>query len=632
MPHPKLQRAAACCLVLLTAGGTVRAQPADLLVATGGLAELSLEQLSELPVTSVSGRAESLRSAPASVYVISGEDIRRSGATSLPEALRLAPNLQVARMSGGQYAISARGFNNAIANKLLVLVDGRTIYSPLFAGVFWDAHDLVLEDIERIEVVSGPGGTLWGANAVNGIINVTTKSAAATQGVLGSITRSRNGGQEAARWGGRIGANGHLRVYGLATDRGTSVMASGTELPDAARKLQGGFRADFGDAGELLTVQGDLYRGTGSVPNNFAPRMHGANLLARWESRFGDGSPYRVQAYWDLQERDDVNLFRNRAATWDLQFTHEATMPRDHQLLWGGGVRTAQDRNRPNALVRFDPAERRLNWANVFAQHQVQHGNWQFTTGAKVEHNSYTGIEFLPTMRAAYQHDNRSSTWAALSRTVRAPARIDREFFFPGNPPFLIAGGPDFESEVARVLELGHRGGMGRNLTYSATLFRQNYSGLRGGIGFPTQIANRIEGNVDGIEAWGQWQPAEFARLSLGWLHLRKDLRYSAPPVNPAGIANLGNDPRNQWKLRAQFDLPYRTEFDVHVRHIGALPEPNVPAYTQTDLRLGWQLAPQVELSLIGQNVFDREHAEFNAPAAAAVFGRRLFLRLLLQL
>lgn len=631
MPHLMLRRAAACCLLLLAAE-VARAQPAQLLAAGGGLAELSLEQLSDLPVTSVSGRAESLRSAPASVYVISGEDIRRSGATSLPEALRLAPNLQVARMSSGQYAISARGFNNAIANKLLVLIDGRTVYSPLFAGVFWDAHDLVLEDIDRIEVISGPGGTLWGANAVNGIINVTTKPSAATQGLLGTATRSREGGQQAARWGGRIGADGHLRVYGLSIDRGASELESGAEVPDAARKLQAGFRADLGAGPDLLTVQGDLYRGEGAVPGNFAPRMHGANLLARWESRFAGGSPYRVQAYWDLQERDYVILFRNRASTWDLQFTHEAPMPRDHQLLWGGGLRTAQDLNRPTAFVRFDPAERRLRWANVFAQHQVQQGRWQFTTGAKLEHNSYTGLEFLPTLRAAYEHANRSSTWAALSRTVRAPARIDREFFFPGNPPFVIAGGPDFESEVARVLELGHRGGIGRNLTYSATLFRQNYSGLRGGGGAPLQITNRIEGNVDGIEAWGEWQPAGFARFALGWLHLRKDLRFSAPPEDPSSIRNLGNDPRNQWKLRAQFDLPHRTELDVHLRHIGGLPDPDVPSYTQADLRLGWQIAPQVELSLIGQNIFDQRHAEFNAPATASVFGRRLFVRLVLQL
>lgn len=618
--------------LLLWALACTTSAAAQAQVATGpGLAELSLEQLSELPVTSVSGRPESLRSAPASVLVISGEDIRRSGATSLPEALRLAPNLQVARMSAGQYAISARGFNNAIANKLLVLIDGRTIYSALFAGVFWDFHDVVLEDVERIEVISGPGGTLWGANAVNGIINVITRTAAATQGGLVSATRSHRGGREAARWGGRLGEAGHLRLYGLAIDRDNTSTAGGIEVPDAATKHQAGFRSDLNLAGGLLTLQGDAFRGGDDPANNFAPRIHGGNLLARWESTFRDGSPYRLQAYHDVQARDDVNLFRNRMTAWDLQFTHEPRMPRGHQLLWGGGYRSARDENDPSLFVRFIPGERRLEWANLFAQQQMQRGNWQFTLGAKAERNSYTGVEFLPNARVAYAHSERSTTWAALSRVVRAPARIDREFYLPANPPFLINGGEGFQSEVARVAEIGHRGQAGRDLSYSATLFRQQYEGLRGGAGVPLRVANRIEGNVDGLEAWAQWQPADFARFSLGFLGLRKDLRFSSPPEDAFSIANLGNDPRPQWKLRAQFDLPRRAELDLQVRRVGALPAPAVPSYTVVDARLGWQVTPTLEVALVGQNLFDRRHAEFGDPATSSHFGRRLFLRLVWQ-
>ncbi len=619
----------ALALAMALAGAAAQAQT---VLAAGGLAELSLEELSDLPVTSVSGRPESLRSAPASVFVISEEDIRRSAATSLPEALRLAPNLQVARMSAGQYAISARGFNNAIANKLLVLIDGRTIYSTLFSGVFWDFHDLVLEDVDRIEVISGPGGTLWGANAVNGIINVITKSAAATQGTLVSVTRSSRGGQEAVRWGGRLGEAGHLRLYGLAIDRASSDRAGGGEVQDGASKLQAGFRADLGGVERLLTLQGDIYRGGDDPANNFAPKMRGANLLARWESRLADGSPFRLQGYYDLQERDDVNLFRNRAASWDAQFTHEPLLPKGHQLLWGGGLRSGADRNQDNAVVRFVPQERRLRWANVFAQYQLERGPWQFTAGAKAERNSYTGVELLPTLRAAYQHANRSTTWAAASRTVRAPARIDRDFHFPGNAPFIIAGGPDFQSEVARVFELGQRGGFGRNLSYSATLFRQSFDGLRGGSGFPLRLANRFEGNVDGLEAWAQWQPAQAVRFMAGHLHLRKDLRASAPPEDAGGIANLGNDPRNQWKLRAQFDLPHRTELDLLVRRIGSLPAPFVPAYVAADLRLGWQVTPRLDVSLLAQNLFGRRHAEFGDGPTSSVFDRRVFLRAVFQL
>jgi iron complex outermembrane recepter protein len=631
MPYNNNKPRAAALAACLACGSVSAQSPAP---PPHGLAEMSLEELGELPVTSVSGRAESLRSAPGSVFLISGEDIRRSAATSLPEALRLAPNLQVARLNSGQYAISARGFNNAIANKLLVLIDGRTIYSSLFSGVFWDFHDLMLEDIERIEVISGPGGTLWGANAVNGIINVITKTAAATQGTLVTAQRSRSqGGQEAARWGGRLGDTGHVRVYAMAIDRNNSQRANGFERADAASKQQLGFRADRGFGSGQLTMQGDAYQGEGSEPSNgLAPNLYGGNLLARWESTLRDGSPYRVQAYYDLQARDETTTFRNRNSTVDVQFAHEPRMPANQQLLWGVGYRSGHDVNAPSALIAFIPPERRLNWASVFAQHQLRIGAWQTTAGLKLERNSYTGLEWLPNLRLAYDHAGRASSWAAVSRVVRAPARIDRDFFFPGKAPFLIAGGPSFESEVASVAELGHRGTLHR-VTYSGTLFRQNYDKLRGGNGgTPSQVANRIEGHVDGLEAWAQAQPWEFARFTVGYLQLRKHLRFSAPPVNTTSIPDLGNDPAHQWSLRGQFDLPARTELDLQVRHIGTLPAPLVPAYTVVDARLGWQVTPRLELSLLAQNLFDRQHAEFNDVSVASQFGRRVFLKAVWQL
>ena len=622
----------ACCLPALTRAQQVLVAARGQQVAAASLAELSLQELSELPVTSVSGHPESLRSAPASVFVISGEDIRRSAATSLPEALRLAPNLQVARLNSGQYAISARGFNNAIANKLLVLIDGRTIYSTLFSGVFWDFHDIVLEDIERIEVISGPGGTLWGANAVNGIINVITKSAAATQGTLVGVTRSHHGGQETARFGGRFGDAGHYRVYALAIDRDNSYRADGVERPDAATKHQLGFRVDNPLPNGQFTLQGDLYRGGDDPANGLAPKMHGGNVLGRWESHFDNGSPYRIQAYYDLAARDEQTTFRNRAESVDVQFTHEPLVGPGKQLMWGLGWRSGQDTNDPSPLLAFIPAERRLNWFNVFAQHQQRFGPWQLTAGLKLERNSYTGLEVLPNLRLAYEHAGQATTWASLSRTVRAPARIDRDFYIPARAPYLIAGGSSFESEVANVVELGHRGQAGRDLSYSATLFRQNYQGLRGGDGVPVQVANRIDGHIDGLEAWAKWQPMDRARFTVGYLGLRKSLHFAGPPFNPTSIANLGDDPREQWSLRSQFDLPHRTEFDFQVRHVGALPAPLVPAYTVTDARLGWQATPEIEVSLLAQNLFDKRHAEFNAANVASQFGRRLFLKVVFQL
>lgn len=632
LTRPTTRHTATVVLLAAAASAAPALAQTPPIAASNGLAELSLEQLSELPVTSVSGRPESLRSAPASVFVISGEDIRRSAATSLPEALRLAPNLQVAQLNRNQWAISARGFNNAIANKLLVLIDGRTVYSTLFAGVFWDAHDLVLEDIERIEVISGPGGTLWGANAVNGIINVITRGADATQGSLVSVTRSGRGGQEAVRWGGRIGEVGHLRLYGLAIDRASSRLHDGSERPDATSKSQVGFRADAGLRHGTLTLQGDLYRGGDDPASTMAPKIHGSNLLARWDGRFADGSPYRVQAYHDLQARDETVTFRNRAESVDLQFTHEPRLASGHMLLWGAGYRSSEDSNRASPIVLFDPADRRLAWANVFAQHQLRVDRWQLTTGLKAERNSYTGVEWLPSLRLAYEHARQGSTWAALSRVVRAPARIDRDLFIPGAPPYVIAGGDGFQSEVADVLELGHRGQAGRNLSYSGTVFHQQFDGLRAGRGVPAVVANRIDGHSQGLEAWARWQPLEQARFTVGYLGLRKDLHSADGPVDPSSIPNLGNDPRHQWMLRSQFDLPGNTELDLHLRRVSALPSPEVAGYTVVDARLGWQVTPALELSLVVRNLLDRWHAEFEPAGVASHFGRRVFLRMVVQL
>jgi iron complex outermembrane receptor protein len=588
------------------------------------LADLSLEQLSSLQVTSVSGRPESLQGAASSIYVITAQDIRRSTATSLPEALRLAPNLLVAQTSAGQWAISARGFNDAISNKLLVLVDGRTIYSPMFAGVFWDANDVVLEDIDRIEVISGPGGTLWGANAVNGVINVVTRSASETQGGLVSVTRSqRSGGREVLRWGGSLGSSTKYRVYGLFVDRNnTRSAATGAEQPDATTRDQAGFRMDWADAGNEFTLQGDAYTGGKQPTNQLAPKLHGGNLLGRWSSRFADGSPYRIQAYYDLSDRDDTNLFRNNARTMDVQFTHEPSVGTG-QLLWGAGYRQARDVNRPTPTVLFVPVERTLAWSNLFVQYQRPlTAKLQATAGVKLERNTYTGLEVLPSARLAWQHDPQATTWAAASRVVRAPARIDREFFFPGVPPFIIAGGPRFQSEVANVYEIGHRRQVGTDLSFSVTLFRQLYDGLRAGIpgAVPATVLNLVDGPVDGIEAWGQWQVTRDWRLSAGYLGRKERLRYKGnlgPGIT--SFPGLGNDPSYQWTLRSSANLGPDTEFDVMLRRVGALPAPVVPAYTAVDARLGYQVNRFLNLALMARNLFDPRHAEFGVASPAVL-------------
>ncbi|HEU4460848.1 MAG TPA: TonB-dependent receptor [Methylibium sp.] len=599
------------------------------------LAELTLEQLSNLEVTSVSGRSENLQSAAASIYVITAQEIRRSAATNLPEALRLAPNLQVAQTSAGQFAISARGFQDLIANKLLVMVDGRTIYSPLFAGVFWDANDVVLEDIDRIEVISGPGGTLWGANAVNGVINVVTRSAAQSEGTLLSVTRSAQGGREVARWGTRLGDDGHLRMYGLAVDRDDTQLPDGTSQQDSSSRLQAGFRADWLLGQGALTVQGDAYRGGDDPANARAPKLRGRNLLTRWRSTLGDGSAYTVQAYYDLADRDDIDLFRNRVETRDVQFSHEPAVAVG-KLLWGAGYRTAKDANVANALVLFVPSERELSWSNLFAQYQwTLVPKLQATAGIKLERNSYTGVEKLPSLRLAWLHSADATTWAAASRAVRAPARIDKDFYFPGQAPFLIAGGPNFQSEVANVYELGHRGQRGGQLSWSATLFRADYKGLRSGVPGqppPNTVENLVEGHVQGLETWGTWQAAPSFRLSGGYLRLHKSLRFCCGlDASRTEFPNLGVDPREQWSLRAAFDVSRDGEIDVMVRRVGGLSE-SVPAYVAVDARAAWRVTTGVRLAVLGRNLFDRRHVEYLSTGAGGAPNSELSRRLMLQI
>lgn len=619
---------AAIVALLFEAVGAVHGQPVPMQMAAATarqLADLSLEQLGSVEVTSVSGRAEPLKDAAASVFVISRQDIIRSGATSLPEALRLAPTLQVAQTSAGQWAISARGFQDSISNKLLVLVDGRTIYSSLFAGVFWDANDVLLEDVDRIEVISGPGGTLWGANAVNGVINVVTRSAEDTQGGLLKVTRSGRGGREAARWGTRLGDDAHVRVYALSSDRSNTETAAGTALPDDATRNQLGFRSDWAQGVSAFTLEGDAYHGGKQPTNNLAPLLRGGNLLGRWSSRFADGSAYKVQAYYDVADRDDTNLFRNKATTEDIEFTHEAKV-RVGQLLWGAGHRRTRDVNDPTASVLFSPSTRSLSWTNLFAQYQRMLGSkLQATAGLKLEQNSYSGVEPLPNLRLAWLHSPQATTWASLSRVVRAPSRIDRDFFFPGRPPFVIAGGPNFKGEEANVIEIGHRGQPSAALNYSITLFRQSFQGLRAGVPgqVPNTVENLVDGPVDGIEAWTQWQVTSAWRLVAGYVGMHERLRYvGGLSPSTTSFPGLGNDPSHQWSLRSSVNVAPRTDVDLMVRRVGALPSPVVPAYTAVDASLAFQATPALRLAILGRNLFDPRHVEFGPPATASRFGR----------
>jgi iron complex outermembrane receptor protein len=603
-------------------------------IAQLGLEPMSLEQLSNVVITSVSRREEALGSAAASVYVITGEDIRRSGANTLPEALRLAPNLQVARADANQYAISARGFNNTLANRLLVLIDGRIVYSPLFSGVFWEVQDVMLEDVLRIEVISGPGGTLWGANAVSGVINVITRPAADTQGFLvaaGAGNRQR--AAAATRYGGTLGADGHYRVYAKYLNHDNTRQANGTPIVDQSARHQVGFRADWGGAHRNFTVQGDAYRGDIEQVAGGSRDLGGANLLVRWNELRDDGSSVQAHAYYDRVERDQPGSIRGQLDILHAEFQHGLNLAKSHRLLWGAGYRYAHDHiDNVTPALAFIPATRGLKWYNAFVQDE-----WRLlphvilTLGVKAEHNDYSGLEWLPNARLAWQLSPERLLWSAISRVARAPSRIDRELFAPAAAPFALAGGPQFRSEVSNVLEIGYRAQETRALSYSVTAFRHEHQRLRsfelqpgGGV-----FQNRMEGSTSGVEGWGTYRVTPSWRVDAGWVEMRQSLRAEPGSTSTVTAAGLGNDPHRWVTLRSALDLTPRHELDVMARYVGQLPNPQVPAYTAVDVRLGWKVSSELQLSLLLQNLFDRSHPEWGAAANRAEYQRGFFFKVL---
>jgi iron complex outermembrane receptor protein len=628
-------RSVALCLFVMHAHaeqlGTVNADIAD----------LSLEELANVQVTSVSKRPESLSNAAASIFVITGTDIHRSGATTLPEALRLAPNLEVARVDARNYAVTARGFNNPFENKLLVLIDGRTVYSPLFSGVYWDVQDVVLEDVDRIEVISGPGATMWGANAVNGVINIITKTAAVTQGALLSATAGKDERNGAVRYGGTLGNGGHYRVYAKYAANDDLRNEKGSTVLTGWHREQAGFRTDWGDERRNVTVQGDVVDGRLHQQGTADIKVRGANLLGRVNQSFADGSTATLQMYWDHTERNQPLAFVEQLDTLDLQLQHSVGLGDNHRLVWGGGYRWGHDRVQNGAAFGFLPGAMNLHWANLFAQDEMAlRDDLRLTAGLKFEDNNYTGVEMLPTLRLAWNPKPATLVWASLARSVRAPSRIDHDFYSPtvpavvnGVPQYAIAGGPDFESEVANVFELGYRAQPTATLSYSVTAFVGRYDKLRtlepNQKGSGSVFRNFANGHTRGIETWATWQAGKSWRLSGGGVVQRVDT--ATEPVSRDLSATTGlatSDPSHHWMLRSSYDVAAGQELDLTLRHVGALARPAVPAYTAVDLRYGWRLHKALELALVGQNLFDPHHAEFGAAPGRHSYERAVLLKL----
>lgn len=614
------------------------------------LKKLSFEELLETPVTLVSGRQEKLSESPSAIQVVTAEDIRRSAASSLAEALRLAPNLQVAQVNAHDWAISARGFNNTLANKLLVMIDGRTIYTPLFAGVFWQEQNLMLEDIDRIEVVSGPGATLWGANAVNGVINIVTKSAQDTQGTLlsgggGSLLNEFG----SIRYGDKIGQNLFFRLYGMGFGRDVTLRRDGRGATDDWFLGQGGFRADWLPAGgtnRTFTLEGNGYSGKLNRTSPNLTDMNGQNLLGRWTQALSEGSDISVQVYWDRTHRDVQNSYEDDLNTFDLMFHHSLAIGERQLLLWGGGYRLMADRihNHNPAAFSFIPANRDLQLFSGFVQDEITLApdTLKLTLGAKLEHNEFSGFEIQPSGRIAWTLSAHQVLWGAVSRAVRSPSRVDRDLSVPslvvgGNRGTLIDNS-DFDSEELLALELGYRVRPLDKLAVSLATYYNFYDDLRSidQISADTlKVDNHFEGKTWGVELAGDFQAADWWRLRGGYDYLHKHIS----PTRSAAVPGVreGNDPHHIFKLQSIMDFrgffkdKDSFQLDVAGRYYDALMDPHVPGYISCDVRLAWAWMDRLEISIVGQNLLDNQHPEFGALASRQEIPRSVYGKVTLR-
>jgi len=635
----------------------------DVASTTGVLKHLSIEQLMDIEVTSVSRAPETLSSAAAAVSVITNEDIRRSGATTIPEALRGVPGLHVARRNSNSWAVSSRAFSSINSEKLLVLSDTRSIYTPLVSGVFWDVQDYLLEDVERIEVIRGPGASLWGANAVNGVINLTTKHARSTQGTfLSAAVGTEELGSAAARYGGQLGESGFFRVFGQYSERDTS-FRPGSPTSDDWRIGHAGFRADWdASSSDALTVQADVYSanigqfgpgvniiGREGPAGDLEVHANGGNVLGRWRRQLGGSSELQLRAYYDNTHRNDPS-FHDDLQTFDLDLQHRYLPSSRHEIVWGLNYRVTDNDNRGKGIFALEPEESRDQLFGGFAQDQVAISEvLRLTVGTKLEHNDFSGFEVQPTVRLAWDVAPGQNAWAAVSRAVRVPTRLERDIAIevtpPGsNPRGVLLGNDDFDAEELLAYELGYRWQPLDVLGLDLALFHNRYEGLAslefgtpsldpqtGVVTVPVVNRNLTDARGQGAELFATFSPRDTWRLIASYSYIYLDMQPHGGDLN-RGVLLEGATPRQQFSLRSLLDLPGRLQLDAQFRYSTALDEvpgtvadPGIDAYSELDLRLAWQASQQLELSLVGQNLLHDHHLEFGTPATRGEIERSVY-------
>jgi iron complex outermembrane recepter protein len=617
------------------------------------LKNLSLEELIEVetfnPEAGLAGRkVQKLTETAAALFVITQEDIRRAGITHLAEALRMGPGIQVAKINAHEWVISARGLNETNASKLLVMIDGRTVYSPLRSEVIWHLQDLLIEDVERIEIVRGPGASLWGANAVNGIINIITKSTEDTQGNLASLHLGK--GEEKSiislRHGGPLKNNGHYRIYGKFYQHDNFKNSQGQEQSDKWEMKQAGFRVDWENSqDDTLTLQGDIFDGlTQDITTIFTPvfqtrivqrEKKGFNLLARWQQNLTDGDMI-LQGYYDViqQDRGNYEYFRG---IYDLDFQHRWQRNERHEWIWGLGFRYIHDDIDGSSNTTYTPSKRQDRLFSAFIQNEFKiplnasleedKQELRLIVGSKFEHNDYTGFEFQPTARLLWNLNDRHNLWTAISRAVRTPSRAESDIRLNVGSPqlqMLIQGNPNLQSETLLSYELGYRFNVTNQFLLDLSLFYNEYDKLRtlemvNFRPFPPppllalQMGNQMYGEIYGLELATHWQVKDNWKLITTYSYLDTQLHLQATSRdgnNSESIEN--NSPHHQATIRSLLTLPHQIEFDTALYYVDNLSNQNVAHYTRFDVRLGWQPWDNLNLSLGVRNILDKQHHEFS--------------------
>jgi len=617
------------------------------------LIKLSLEDLLKVQVTSVSKKEQPLAKAGAAVFVISQEDIRRSGATNIPDLLKMVPGVNVAQLNANMWAIGIRGFSNLDADKVLVLIDGRSVYTPTSSGVEWDQQDVPLENIDRIEVIRGPGGAVWGANAMNGVINIITKSAKVTQG---GILTAEAGSQKTAygflQYGGKIGQNGFYRVFSDYSTFGNAASPPGQAVVDGWHKSHAGFRADWDLAPhDTLTVQGDLFQAheastletlfSDDLPReeiiNDTTTVRAGNLLGRWIHTFSKGSSTSLQVYFDRYNRREGGS-RDIRNTIDVDFQHHLTFGSRHDVVWGAGCRISGDNITPGYDFLYIPARRNDRLFSSFFQDEVKLSRslW-LTVGSKVEHNSYSGFEYEPSARLVWALNDRHTVWASASRAIRQPARNDFDIqddlsTFPlpngGFGVVGVKGNLSRQSESLRDFEVGYRAQISKLLSLDITTFTSYYQHLateEPGEPFFTVLPpvhlvlplftdDDAHGHSYGVEVFASWRVSDRWKLSPGGSFIQMNVAGN-PDSHDPNVAHIVNEtPKHMFQVRSFVNLTRRLDWDSSLSYVGRLgagKSESIPSYNRLDTRLGWKIGEFVELSIVGQNLLTPRHSEF---------------------